>query len=86
MSRSSFYRKIREVTNLRPVDFIKKAKLNYAAKLILSNDNWNINEVSWKSGFSDAKYFSKCFYREFGINPSQFSKEYLKDKDLIPST
>ncbi|MBN2864107.1 MAG: substrate-binding domain-containing protein [Bacteroidales bacterium] len=82
MSRSSLYRKIIEVTKLRPVDFIKKAKLNYAAKLILSNNNWNINEISWKSGFSDAKYFSKCFYHEFGINPSQFSKDYLKNKHI----
>jgi signal transduction histidine kinase/DNA-binding response OmpR family regulator len=78
MSRSSLYRKIIEVTKLRPVDFIKKTKLNYAAKVILSNDTWNVNEISWRSGFSDAKYFSKCFYNEFGINPSHFSKEYLK--------
>jgi signal transduction histidine kinase/DNA-binding response OmpR family regulator len=82
MSRSSLYRKIIEVTKLRPVDFIKKAKLNFAAKLILSNDTWNINEISWRSGFSDAKYFSKCFYHEFGINPSQFSKDYLKTKSV----
>jgi signal transduction histidine kinase/DNA-binding response OmpR family regulator len=75
MSRSSLYRKLREVTGLRPVDFIKKAKLNYAATLILTNDSWNINEVSWKSGFSDAKYFSKCFYDEFGIYPSRFSTD-----------
>ena len=81
MSRSSLYRKIIEVTKLRPVDLIKKAKLNYAAKLILSNDTWNINEISWKSGFSDAKYFSKCFHHEFGINPSQFSRDYLKTKN-----
>ena len=81
MSRSSLYRKIREVTGLRPVDFLKKAKLNYAARLILSNEDWNINEISWKSGFADAKYFSKCFMSEFGIPPSRFSSEYLHDKN-----
>ncbi|MFH0841528.1 MAG: substrate-binding domain-containing protein [Bacteroidota bacterium] len=85
MSRSSLYRKIIDVTKLRPVDFIKKAKLNFAAKLILSNDAWNINEISWRSGFSDAKYFSKCFYHEFGINPSQFSKDHLKSKNITVS-
>jgi signal transduction histidine kinase/DNA-binding response OmpR family regulator len=80
MSRSSLYRKIRETTGLRPVDLLKKARLNYAARLILSNENWNINEISWKSGFADAKYFSKCFMIEFGIPPSQFSSEYLQEK------
>ena len=76
MSRSSLYRKIREVTSFKPVDFIKKAKLNYAAKLLLLNKDYNINEISWRSGFSDTKYFSKCFMQEFGINPSHFTEEY----------
>jgi DNA-binding response OmpR family regulator/anti-sigma regulatory factor (Ser/Thr protein kinase) len=80
MSRSSLYRKIREVTLIKPVDFIKKAKLNYSAKLILSNNNLTINEVAWRSGFSDPKYFSKCFMQEFGINPSHFSEDYIKKK------
>ncbi len=71
LSRSSLYRKIKEVTQLKPVDFIKKAKLNYAAKLLLST-NLNINEISWRSGFSDAKYFSKCFLIEYGEHPSKF--------------
>ena len=82
MSRSSLYRKIREVTSFKPVDFIKKAKLNYAAKLLLTNKDFNINEISWRSGFSDSKYFSKCFMHEFGINPSHFSQEFLKEKKL----
>ncbi len=80
MSRSSFYRRIVETTAIKPVDFIKKAKLNYAAKLILSNGNKTINEISWRSGFSDPKYFSKCFIQEFGINPSSFSKDYLNKR------
>lgn len=80
MSRSSLYRKIREFTLIKPVDFIKKAKLNYAAKLILSNNNLTINEISWRSGFSDPKYFSKCFMQEFGISPSHFSEDYVIKK------
>ena len=79
LSRSSLYRKLREVTSLKPVDFIKKAKLNYAAKLILKNNSTAINEISWRSGFTDTKYFSKCFIQEFGINPSHFTLDYLVD-------
>lgn len=82
MSRSSLYRKIREVTKLKPVDFMKKAKLNYAAKILLINKKSTINEISWRSGFSDSKYFSKCFMQEFGIHPSHFSEEYLKEKKI----
>jgi DNA-binding response OmpR family regulator/nitrogen-specific signal transduction histidine kinase len=87
MSRSSLYRKIREVTKLKPIDFIKKAKLNYAAKILLTSKNNTINEISWRSGFSDAKYFSKCFTQEFGIHPSHFSELYMeeKQKELLNS-
>lgn len=79
MSRSSLYRKLRDLTKLKPVDFIKKAKLSYAAKLILTNDALNINEIAWQSGFSDARYFSKCFYQEYDVYPSHFSRENTTD-------
>jgi AraC-like DNA-binding protein len=80
MSRSSLYRRIREITNLKPVDFIKKAKLNYASKLLLTK-NININEISWRSGFSDPKYFSKCFLKEFGCYPRKYSENLLQKKE-----
>lgn len=71
MSRSSFYRKIKDVTGLKAVDFLRKAKLQYASKLLL-NSNMNIGEIAWESGFSDVKYFSKVFAKEFGQLPSKF--------------
>jgi signal transduction histidine kinase/DNA-binding response OmpR family regulator len=75
ISRSSLYRKIKDICKTRPVDFIKKARLNYSAKLLLSK-NLQINEIAWRSGFSDPKYFSKCFYKEFGCYPRRFSDEF----------
>jgi signal transduction histidine kinase/DNA-binding response OmpR family regulator len=72
ISRSSLYRKLREIGNLKPVDFIKKVRLNYAAKLLLTK-NIPINEITWRSGFSDPKYFSKCFFQEFGCYPKNYS-------------
>jgi len=76
ISRSSLYRKLREISNLKPVDFIKKVRLNYAAKLLLSK-NMPINEIAWRSGFSDPKYFSKCFLQEFGCYPKNYSDAFL---------
>jgi len=77
MSRSTLYRKIKEVSSIKPVDFLKKAKLNYAARLLTKGNIYNINEVSWRCGFNDSKYFSKCFTQEFGVNPSQYYKDWL---------
>jgi DNA-binding response OmpR family regulator/two-component sensor histidine kinase len=80
MSRSSLYRKLKEITSLKPVDFIKKAKLNYAAKLLLTNKNTAINEICWRSGFSDTKYFSKCFFQEFGRYPKSYAEDIIREK------
>ncbi|NPV51843.1 MAG: substrate-binding domain-containing protein [Candidatus Methanofastidiosum sp.] len=78
MSRSTLYRRIKEISSIKPVDFLKKAKLNYAAKLLTKGTIYNINEVAWRCGFNDVKYFSKCFTQEFGVNPSQYYKDWLK--------
>ena len=76
ISRSSLYRKLRDISNLKPVDFIKKVRLNYASKLLISK-NMPINEIAWRSGFSDPKYFSKCFLQEFGCYPKNYSDAFL---------
>lgn len=80
MSRSSLYRRLKDITSLKPVDFIKKAKLNYAAKLLLTNKNITINEICWRSGFSDTKYFSKCFFQEFGSYPKNYAEAINREK------
>jgi signal transduction histidine kinase/DNA-binding response OmpR family regulator/cellobiose-specific phosphotransferase system component IIB len=75
ISRSSLYRKLRKISNLKPVDFIKKVRLNYAAKLLLTK-NIPVNEIAWRSGFLDPKYFSKCFFQEFKCYPKNYSEVF----------
>jgi signal transduction histidine kinase/DNA-binding response OmpR family regulator len=81
VSRSSLYRKIKDITGLKAVDFMKKVRLQYAAKLLLNKD-LTISEIAWLSGFSDVKYFSKCFAKEFGHNPSHFKNIILSGKSV----
>ncbi len=76
VSRSSLYKKIKRIAGLRAVDFMKAAKLNYAARLLF-NSNLTVSEIAWKSGFSDTKYFSKCFSIQFGSNPSVFRNKLI---------
>jgi signal transduction histidine kinase/CheY-like chemotaxis protein/AraC-like DNA-binding protein len=76
ISRSSLYRRLKEISNLKPVDFIKKVRLNFAAKLLLTK-NIPINQIAWRSGFSDPKYFSKCFFQEFGFHPKNYCEMIL---------
>ena len=70
MSRSSVYNKIKTLTGQGPNDFIRIVRLN-KSKELLSSHKYPISEVSIMVGFSDPKYFSTCFKKQFGISPSK---------------
>lgn len=71
VSKSTLYRKIKSFTGLSPCQFIQNIRIRNARKL-LSKNNYRISEVAYKVGFSDPKYFSRCFKMEFGVAPSEF--------------
>lgn len=55
--------------------FIRDFRLNIARELILLNKgNKNISEIAYEVGFSDPKYFTRCFTKHFGIPPSAMAK------------
>lgn len=70
MSRTSAYNKIKTLTNQAPNDFIRIIRLNRAKELLRSK-KYPIAEVAVMVGFSDAKYFSTSFKKQFGISPSK---------------
>lgn len=70
MSRTSVYNKIKTLTGQGPNDFIRIVRLNKAKELIMTR-RYAIGEVSSMVGFSDPKYFSTCFKKQFGISPSK---------------
>jgi len=74
MSRSSLYHKIKDITGLTPVDFIRLYRLE-KAKNLLKTHQYSISEVAYKTGFSDVRYFRIVFKRVFDITPGNYSKE-----------
>ncbi len=76
LSKSSLYRKIKTITGLSPIEFIRNIKLKHAS-VMLKNSTTSISEVAYAVGFSDPKYFSSCFKSEFNITPSEFQKNHI---------
>lgn len=70
MSRTSVYNKIKSISGQAPNEFIRIMRLN-RAKELLSTHSYNISEVAYMVGFSDPKYFSTCFKKQFGFSPSK---------------
>ncbi|MBU3025693.1 hybrid sensor histidine kinase/response regulator transcription factor [Zobellia galactanivorans] len=73
MSSSKLYRKIKELTDLAPNEFIRTIRLKKSAQL-LRTKKYNVSEVTSLIGFSDPLYFSRCFKKQFGYPPSQLIK------------
>ncbi len=69
VSPSLLYKKLKALTGLSPIEFIKTVKLNYAMELLRSH-RYGVTEVSELCGFSSVGYFSTVFRGHFGQPPS----------------
>ena len=74
MSRTSFYNKLRALTDQAPGDYIRLIRLKRAVQL-LKEDTHTITEIAEMTGFSDAKYFREVFKKHYNVSPSQYGKE-----------
>ena len=74
LSRSNLRRKLKGVTGLSPIDYIRLVRLKSAA-LLLKEGKHRVNEVCYMVGFQNHSYFARCFQKQFGMLP----KDYMKD-------
>lgn len=81
MSRTVFYRKLKSITGLTPVEFIREIRLKRAVQL-LDSDNYSVSQVAYMIGFNDPKYFSKCFKKMMGMTPTEYKeKKEMEDEE-----
>ncbi len=78
LSKIQTYRKVKAISGLSIVEFIRTVRLKKASQLILE-DRLNFSEIAFATGFSTPSYFSKCFHDHFGKTPSEFASEYGKE-------
>lgn len=79
MSRSSLTRKIKELRNLTPVDYLRTKRLSAASEM-LAAENCHVNEVCYAVGFSSPSYFAKCFKKHYGVLPAGYAQSLKKQR------
>lgn len=77
MSNSTFYRKIKALTNQSPNEFIRKIKMHHAEKLLLTG-KYTVSEIIFHVGINSSAYFRQCFKDEFGLTPTDYLKQFKK--------
>lgn len=78
ISRSLLHKKLTNLAGQSASRFIRVYRLNVARELIIKNrasHSLNISEIAYEVGFNDPKYFTRCFTKHFGTQPSAFLEE-----------
>ena len=71
MSRSTLYRKIKEMSDLSPNELINIARLKKAAEL-LKKGEFRIYEVSEMVGYNSQTSFGRNFQKQFNMTPTEY--------------
>lgn len=79
MGRSSFYSKIKTLTDISANDYINKIRIEKASELLTTTE-LSIIEISEQVGFEYPRYFSSVFKQIKGITPTQFRKQNISLK------
>lgn len=77
LSRSAFFKKLKSLTGLAPVDFVKEIRLNKSVELI-KNTDLSVSEIAFSVGFKDSSYYSKCFRKKYNQTPREYMSEVRK--------
>ena len=77
LGRTVFFNKLKGLTGLSPVEFIREVRIKRAAQL-LETTTYNVTEVTYMVGMNDSRYFSKCFKAVYGMTPTEYKKSVSK--------
>jgi AraC-like DNA-binding protein/streptogramin lyase len=70
-SRSGLQRKLKQAMGITPQDLMKEARIKRAC-LLLHTTEKTVAEVAYACGFTDPKYFSRCFKQSTGKSPTEY--------------
>lgn len=85
MSRTVFYERIKEIADMSPADFLRHVRMQRAEDLIKGTRE-PFSQIAYKVGFSDPKYFGKCFKKHTGMSPSEFRKSAKEEPSCQESS
>lgn len=83
-SKSTLYKKLKSLTGLNTSAFIRNVRLKAACRIMEEKGNSvRVSELAYAVGFSDPKYFSACFKKEFGLLPSEYIERFIQEESKL---
>lgn len=72
VSRTVLYARIKKVFDSSPNNLVLNMRIEHAKRMLLHSGS-HVSEIAYACGFSDPKYFSRCFKKLTGKSPSEYS-------------
>ena len=75
-SRSSLNRRLRSLMGITAAQLLIDARMRKARQLLQSGgpeEKPSITDIAYRCGYSDARYFSRCFKQKYGVTPTEAS-------------
>lgn len=72
VSRTQLHRKMKEITGISTIDYIRNVRMEQAARLLKENKS-NISEIAYAVGFANQAHFSTTFKKHFGMTPKDYA-------------
>lgn len=73
ITRILLYRRMKDLANTTPTEFIRNIRLKEAERLIKST-KLTIQEIMYQTGFNNKSYFYSIFKTEYGVSPNEYRK------------
>lgn len=74
-SRRNMVRRFKQITGITPIAYLQQTRIE-AAKKLLEQTSYQMNEVIFQSGYSDPKAFRKIFKKNVGMTPSAYRDKF----------
>lgn len=80
VSRSVFFKKLKTLTGLAPIEFIKEMRMNRAVQMIETGE-YSMTQIAYMIGINDPRYFSKCFKQKMDMTPTEYREKVFGKSD-----
>ena len=71
-SSSTLYNKLRAINGMNVSAFIRDIRMQEAKRIATTTPDIRISDLAYRVGFRDPRYFSTCFKKHFGMQPTEF--------------
>ena len=74
LGRSRFAACCRQITNVSPMEFLNRCRVEAAARLLIEKPTTNITEIAFACGFQSSQYFATVFHQRLKHTPRDWRR------------